>query len=165
MGTFSGHFEEAPMSAVPDQRGSDIDRRHVNVALIDHRLNEMAQAMLQGFTRLENKIDGNLESVMTRMDTVSERQTVRAEALSAADKLITEQMDKRISLLEDSMDGRVLELEKWRVEVEARLDATREVADKGLKSKHLWIAGAALILTAGGLLVAAIGVIVTILLT
>lgn len=148
-----------------DKRGDEIDRRLPNVALIDHRLNELAQAMSSGFLRLENKIDGNLESVMERMDRSNERQVERADALVTADNLLAEAMDRRIGLLEGKLNERVLELEKWRVEVEAEVATLADVKEGAVKTKHLWFAAVGVFVAMGGLVVAVAGVVVTILLT
>lgn len=148
-----------------ERRKEEVDRRHKNVALIEYRLNELTRDMTNGFMRLEGKIDSNLESLSERLERQSERASERAEALAEADRRLAEAVEKRTAMLEDEMEKRVTALERWRVEVEAGLKTVEKVQDKGIKAKHLWLAGIGVVVAIGGLLTATAAVIVTILLS
>lgn len=161
----------------PEKRQVEaMDRRTVNVALIEHRLNTLASEMGDGFRRLESKVDSNLEALQARIeanairtqdqiDLVSDRALERAEALAKADKHLADTMERRVAALEDAAFQRVTELEKWRVQVEASLRTQAEITDKGIKAKHLWIAAVGVVVAVGGLFMAIAAVIVTIVLS
>lgn len=159
-----------------ERRRDEIDRRSVNVALIEHRLNELDRDLARGFVTLESKVDGNLEAIQARIeanavrvqdqfDTLEERQEERATAVRKAQELLAEAMEKRVAALEAESNTRLVNLEKWRVEVEAALRTRHEMKEGGLKTIHVVLGTLGFLVAVAGLGITAIAVVVTVLLS
>lgn len=127
----------------PDLPDKDAADRRAAVAVMERDIAGLSREVREGFNRLERKVDSNLEALSNRIESQEHGLHREVQALGV----------------------QVKALETWRAEAMATMVTQEKLNVKGVQTKHLWLASIGLFVAMGGLLVTAVGVVLTVMLT